>query len=243
MFELSRCHLNEIRTAIQTSDSVHACDELVLGEQRLEVHHGTDGFQVIGMIRDESVEFAKARHGIEICQHKGGEHVSFSADADKAGSDGLPRGHVCRGHVAVEGHDRRDFRRDGDQDLVDRPDRHLGDQPGVPILDLFFRPGQRVNLVAGRDVFIVAFHRDHRLWWQFVLHRHFPGIRPVQGPGPVRKALWIDRGVQYECAELRDGFRIAFQEIALERVHTRVVVLRGPDRSGGSLIINGTALG
>jgi len=33
------------------------------------------------------------------------------------------------------------------------------------------------------------------------------------------------------------------QEIALERVHTRVVVLRGPDRIGGSLIIGGAALG
>ena len=126
---------------------------------------------------------------------------------------------------------------------MDRPDRHLGDEPCVPVLDLFFRPGQRVDLVAVRDVFIVAFHRDHGLRWQFVFHRDFPGFRPVQGTGPVRETFWIDRGIQYEGAELGDGFRIASQEIPLERVHARVVVLRGPDRSGGSLIINGTALG
>ena len=59
----------------------------------------------------------------------------------------------------------------------------------------------------------------------------------------MREALWIDRGVQHEFAEFGGGFRFAFQEILLERVHTRVVVLRGPDRSGGSLIISGTALG
>jgi hypothetical protein len=39
--------------------------------------------------------------------------------------------------VAVEGYDRRDFRGDRDEDLVDRPDRHLGDEPGIPLLDLF----------------------------------------------------------------------------------------------------------
>lgn len=43
-------------------------------------------------------------------------------------------------------------------------------------------------------------------------------------------------------SELRDGFRIAFQEILLERVHTPVVVLRGPDRSEGSLIISALSL-
>ena len=42
------------------------------------------------MIRDESVEFAKAGNGIKICQHKGGECVSFSANADQAGPMGRP---------------------------------------------------------------------------------------------------------------------------------------------------------
>jgi hypothetical protein len=68
--------------------------------------HGTDRFQVVGMIRDESVKFAKAGNGIEICQHKGSERVSFSANADQAGPDGLPR--RCVRHVAPIGHPRHE---------------------------------------------------------------------------------------------------------------------------------------
>jgi hypothetical protein len=65
MLEFGRRHVEEVRAAIQAGDGVHACDELVLGEQGFEVHHGTDRFQVVGVIGDEGVELAQAGHGIE----------------------------------------------------------------------------------------------------------------------------------------------------------------------------------
>src|SRR5437867_8426016 len=81
--------------------------------------------------------------------------------------------------MTVEGHNSRDFRWNRSQDLVDRPDCHLGDQAGIPVFDLFFRTGQRVDHVAGRDVFVFALYRNHRLPHRKARSQRF--VRPDHG--------------------------------------------------------------
>lgn len=53
----------------------------------------------------------------------------------------------------------------------------------------------------------------------------------------MRETLGIDQGIQHQGAELGDGFRFTSQEIPLELVHARVVILRGTERGGGGLIV------
>ena len=117
-----------------------------------------------------------------------------------------------------------------DEDLMNGPEGDLCDEPGIPVLDLLDWPGDGGDFVAGHHVLVVALRGNHRLRWQFEFDYHFFRFGPVEDPEPVREPFRVRRRVQGQCAELRDGFRIACAEVALELIYLCVVRRRGFSR-------------
>jgi hypothetical protein len=96
---------------------------------------------------------------------------------------------ICRGDLAVEGHQFDHIGRRGDQNFVDGAQCHLRDHRLVELLDLLFRARECVDGVPRGHVPVVPVERDHRLRRQVPLNDGFLRVWPVYGACLVRESL------------------------------------------------------
>ena len=100
VLELVPVHLQQVGPRVDASQCIDRVGESVLC--LLELDHGLDRLQVVGVRREDRFEVLQARLGLKLIQHKLGEVSSAGGRADQVKFFGLPGRAVRRGHDAVE---------------------------------------------------------------------------------------------------------------------------------------------
>jgi len=149
-FELGRAHGQQVGALVQAADDVGFLDEAGVGHVELEDR--PDRGEFFGFAGDPGAEMAEAGGRVDATQVEFGEGFAGGAQGEQAGVDGAAGGRVVGGDHAVE-HDGVDVAPAvGFEDLVDDPERCLGDDRGVLRFHLCLRACSFGDGVGGLDV-------------------------------------------------------------------------------------------
>ena len=177
----------------------------------------------VRLVGQAGLQVLEAGDRVDPAQLDRGERVPVGAHRHQAGPDEVAGPPVDGVHDAVEQHLRHQGAAVRLDDLVDGPQRHLGDDLGVPAADLALVAGDRHQVVAHPVVAVLLDHRDHLDRRQVVLDQQVPLFRQVRQPEVLREVVRVDRVAEHHREVLDHRRRVRGRHRLGEPVHLGVV--------------------